>query len=156
MDNRNREEALQRAMSLCSRSEKCRKDILDRLEGWGIPGREDKEYVIEELVRQGFIDENRYARAYTIEKHRFNHWGFTKIRVMLRSKGIDQETIDLAFNEIDPEEYRRVLFDELTRKKSSVKASNLYDLKGKMMRYALSKGFETDLVYRVIAEITGN
>ena len=156
MDNSKTGEALQRAMNLCSRSEKCRRDILDKLQGWGVVNPVDREYIIGELVKHKFIDESRFARAYAIEKHRFNHWGFVKIGMMLRSKGIDEGTIKLAFNEIDPESYRKVLVDELERKRASVKASNIYELKGKMMRFALSRGFESDLIYSVIAEITGN
>lgn len=143
-------------MTLCSRSEKCRRDILDRLDGWGISKPDDKEYIIGELIRHKFIDEMRYARAFTMEKHRFNHWGQVKIGMMLRSKGIEPGAIELAFGEIDRDGYRKVLFDELTRKRANVKASNQYELKGKLMRYALSKGYETDLIYNVIAEITGS
>lgn len=156
MINNKTKEALRRAMALCSRSEKCKKDITDRLDSWGITEAADRDFILHELAEHKFIDEARYARAYTAEKHRFNHWGFVKIRMMLRSKGIEASSIERAFEEIDREKYRSVLKEELVRKKGSVKAVNQYDLKGKMMRFALSKGFETDLVYSVIDEITGD
>ncbi|MEZ5011402.1 MAG: regulatory protein RecX [Bacteroidales bacterium] len=147
---------LGRASHICSRSEQCKSDMLARIERWGVTDRDGQNQIIKELVDNGFIDETRYARAYVSEKFRFNHWGRVKLKVMLRAKGIENQVIDLALSEMDPDEYFGILKSELIKKKSSVKASNLFDLKGKLMRFAQGKGFETDLVFRALSEITGN
>ena len=72
---------------------------------------------------------------------------------MLRAKAIDDQTIQEALNNIDDESYRATLKEELIKKRKSVKASNHYDLKGKLVRFASSRGFESDLIYKVLEEL---
>lgn len=148
--------ALQKAMALCSRSEKCVKDIRDKMTLWDINDPPSIEKLINELQEEGFVDEKRYAFAYTREKHRFNRWGKRKISMMLKSKGIEKELIVKALDSLDPDEYRETLRSDLQKKRASIKGGNRYDLKGKLMRFALSRGFETELAYPVIEEILDN
>jgi regulatory protein len=148
--------ALQKAMALCSRSEKCARDIRDKLTSWDITDPGSVEKLISELKKEGFIDERRYAFAYAREKHRFNGWGKRKISLMLGSKGIEKEIISEALEGLDPDEYRETLKNDLLKKRSSVKAVNQYDLKGKLIRFAASRGYENDLIWSVIDEITRN
>ncbi|MCA1757147.1 MAG: recombination regulator RecX [Bacteroidales bacterium] len=148
--------ALQKAMALCSRSEKCVKDIRDKLDSWDITDPGSIEKLISELKKEGFIDERRYAFAYAREKHRFNRWGKRKISLMLGSKGIERELVGEALEAIDPGEYRETLKNDLLKKRSSVKAVNQYDLKGKLIRFAAARGYENDLIWSVIDEVIDN
>jgi regulatory protein len=148
--------ALQKAMALCSRSEKCVRDIREKMASWDITDPGSVENLISELKEEGFIDEKRYASAYAREKHRFNGWGKHKISLMLGSKGIEKEIIREALEGIDQDEYRKTLKKDLLKKRSSVKAVNQYDLKGKLIRFAASRGYENDLIWSVIDEIISN
>lgn len=145
--------ALQKAMALCSRSEKCVRDIRDKMASWDITDPGSVEMLIADLIEEGFIDERRYAFAYAREKLRFNRWGKRKISLMLGSRGIDREIVSEALEGIDPGEYRETLKSDLLKKRTSVKAVNQYDLKGKLIRFAASRGYETDLIWSVIDEI---
>ena len=143
-------EALDRAMALCSRSEKCVRDISEKLKLWGIESEDDINLIIEKL------DEQRYANAYTSEKLRFNHWGRIKIGVMLSSRGISGSLIKEALSSINEELYHEILKEEILKKRRTIKGSNQFEIKGKLMRFAQSKGYETDIIFGIINEIGGN
>jgi regulatory protein len=153
MEKMKAENALSRAMALCSRYEKCVKDINDKLVSWGISDPSHREKIINQLIETGFIDEARFAAGYTREKHRINHWGRIKIRVMLSAKGVATDKIELALEEIDTEEYRRTLKDDLLKKKKTVKASDSYELKGKLIRFAQARGYESEIIFSLLSEL---
>ena len=80
-------EALHRAAALCSSSEHCITDIREKLSRWGI-GELDARTIVERLVQERFIDEERYAIAFAKDKFRFSGWGRIKIRYALQQKRI--------------------------------------------------------------------
>lgn len=152
MKNEKYQSALKKASALCSRSEKCKSDIRAKLIVWGINNESDINKMLQWLTDNQFIDEKRYSHNYTQDKHRFNKWGKIKIRAGLRLKGIGDENIELAFAAIDPDEYRLLLKAELSNKKKNIKSANQYELKGKLFRFASSRGYEADLIYKLLDE----
>lgn len=142
-------DALKRVMKLCSERELCRQDIYEKLSKWEVEAG-DKEKIISLLSEEKFIDETRYASAFAKDKFRYNKWGRVKIAMMLRSKGIDEKTITTALDSLDEDSYTKTLRKIITAHKKSVKAGSLYELKGKLARYAISKGFESGLVYDIL------
>lgn len=142
--------ALSKAMSLCSRREYCTDDIRLKLQSWSVK-EADAEKIINELIRERFIDERRYAEAFVKDKFRYNKWGKVKLRAGLKMKKIPGEIIKTALDSIDDGAYRKTIEDLITAHKRSVKAKNHYDLKGKLLRYGLSKGFESEMLYDLLA-----
>ncbi len=146
-------EALARAMAICSKSEKSVSDIIQALSRWGLADTDKQEKIIDYLKENNFIDESRYSDSYVRDKHKFNRWGKVKLRAMLRAKGIAESTIDKAINSISQELYLNTLKDDIISKRRSVKAKNQYELRAKLMRFAQSRGYETDLIYKTLDEI---
>jgi regulatory protein len=144
--------ALTKAMALCSRREYCCADMRNKLETWGL-GNSDNEKIIQTLVTENFINEVRYSTAFVKDKFNYNKWGKVKIASHLRAKNIQGVIIRTALDSIDSESYMKVLKELITRHKRSVKAKNQYDLKAKLLRYGLSKGFESSLLYELLKEI---
>ncbi len=142
--------ALSKAMSLCSKREYCTDDIMSKLQSWGI-GENDNDKIIINLIKENFINEKRYAEAFVKDKFRYNKWGKVKIRAFLKTKKIPGEIIKSALDSIDNETYRKTIEDLISVHRRTVKAKNQYDLKGKLLRYGLSKGFESDLLYDLLA-----
>ena len=140
---------LSRAMALCSKSEYCIDDIRTKLHSWGTSETEINK-IIAALVKDKFIDERRYAGFFVRDKFKFNKWGKVKIQAHLRLKNISSETIKEALDTIDNEIYTNVLKDLLTEHRKHIKAKNQFDLKGKLMRYGLSKGFESSLLFDLL------
>jgi regulatory protein len=141
--------ALNKAMAQCSRREYCCRDIRDKLISWGVSGN-DSEKIIENLIKENFINEQRFATAFTRDKFRYNKWGKLKIASHLRHKNIPGEILKEALDSIDYEAYTKVLKDLITSHRRSVKSKNQYDMNAKLLRYGLSKGFESSLLYEVL------
>ncbi len=144
--------AFSKASFLCSQSEKCTSEIQEKLKLWGL-NEEDSQAVIDELKREKYIDDERFARAYVKDKFRFNHWGRQKIEFMLRAKKINQEILELAFEEIEDESYLEEIKRLLTDKARSIKATDPYDKRNKLMRFALGRGFESGKIYAALKEM---
>ena len=145
------EQALTRVTSLCSASEYCIHDINEKLYRWGISST-DSERIIDNLLDEKYIDEARYAQAYTNDKLRFSHWGRIKIKSMLRMKHISDRDINNALDNISEEEYESILRDIIKGKAKSVGDAEDYASRAKIIRFALQRGFEMGEITKFISE----
>ncbi len=139
------EQALASLARLASRAEKSSGDARRLMRGWGIAPA-DAEKILAQLTAQRFIDDERYAAAYTREKMRFSGWGVHKIRAALAAKGVAREVIDRATAGLDPEAMTDRLEKSLRRKRPLVKAAIPYELRTKLIRYGLSLGYDYETV----------
>ena len=146
------DKAYNKATFICSRSEKCTSEIIEKLRLWGL-SEDESGFVIQKLISEKYIDDERFARAYVKDKYRFNHWGRQKIEFMLRSKKISPEILEQAFEEIEEERYSEGLCKLIADKARSVKAKDPYEKRNKLMRFALGRGFESNKVYAAFKEL---
>lgn len=144
--------ALSKAMALCSRREYCIEDIRTRLISWKV-GVKDIEKILKNLTDEKFIDEKRYSMAYTRDKFKYNKWGKVKIAAHLKEKKITSDKISSALDSIDNEIYIKTIKDLIKSHRKIVKSRSRYEMKGKLMRFGLSKGFESNLLYDIINDI---
>jgi len=144
--------ALARAMAHCSRREYCIDDIRKKLQAWEVNNR-DSEKIISVLIKENFINESRYAIAYVRDKFKYNKWGKVKIAAHLKSRKIPHDLINSALDIIDNESYIKFLKELIQGHRKTVRAKNQYDLKAKLLRYGLSKGFESSLLYDILNDL---
>ena len=147
------EQALTRLTELCSRSEKCVDDIRRLMTRWQIEP-DAQEEIVALLLKERYIDQKRYTRAFVEDKLRFSGWGGYKIKAALRAKHIDEELIEAALEEFADEEKAHdrlvaILSDKLRR----TTAKDSYQLKGKLLRFASSRGFGFQEAMSVIDEL---
>lgn len=142
-------EALSKCMAICSKAEKCVSDIQKKLDNWDVP-EQLAARIIDELISQKFIDEDRFTKFYVRDKFRFNQWGKIKISFMLKSKGIHQNQIDDGLAEIGDQEYLETLQNLIQAKLKKIKFKDEYDKKSKLIRFAQSRGFEYDAISKVV------
>jgi regulatory protein len=140
----NTNHAISRLKQLCSRSEKSELDIRKKLGEWQLEDQADK--IISILKNEKFIDNVRYAKAFAIDKMRFNKWGKYKIRIILRSKEIPDFQINEAISSIDEEEYRKMVFSELEKKKKSLKKAEPFIVKAKIFAFGSQRGYESEII----------
>jgi regulatory protein len=143
---------LNKAATYASRCEHCESEVREKLVAWGGSNKEVDE-IIAYLIEERYVDNQRYANSYTKDKFRFNHWGKYKISIMLRSKDICNEIIEEALGQIDDEEYLEKLQQILKDKLRSLKYSSEYEKKGKLFKFAQSRGFESGAISKVIDSI---
>ena len=146
------EQALLRAASLCSGSEHCSSEIRKKLLRWGVTSSQ-AEKIILYLINEKYIDNKRFCRAYCLDKFRYNHWGRIKIGQMLRMLEMESEDINEGLESINEEDYKEVLLHILTQKNRQLKDSDAYIRKGKLIRHAMSRGFESYLITEVLQQL---
>jgi len=152
--NIDKSKALNRAQWLCSRQEKCSSSIFAKIIQWGVLPNEANE-IIESLKSDGFINENRYALNFAREKARFSKWGPRKIEMALRAKRISDTDIEQALAEIQQHTSSEQLTELLTKKAKTIKHKDSYDLKNKLLRFGISRGFEYRHVLASVDEVVG-
>ena len=138
-----------RAEAYCSAAEHCRSEVRAMLERHGAE-KPDIESIINHLVKEGFIDESRYARAFVHDKVRFAKWGRVKIAQALWQKRIPQDITDAALESIEDDEYLAALRDVVKAKFRMVKGATEYERKMKTMRSVCSRGYEPALVRKLL------
>ena len=145
------EQALQRFTALCSQSEHSSAEIRTKALQWQLSAA-DTERLVDYLIDERYIDDERYCKAYANDKLRYNHWGRFKIRQMLHIQGLASEYIRAGLESINEDEYKKILTDIIHTKNRSIKDDDPYTRHVKIMRHAASKGFESDAIAKLLPE----
>ena len=148
------EKALERLQRLCAQQEKCTHDLVLKLRQWGL-AQTDIDLVIGRLISDGYVDDSRYATLYVREKSRLNGWGPIKLRAMLTAKGIAKNIINHALDKLNDADSNARLADLLRKKMLQVKARSRVDLRNKLIRFGLSRGFPLSLVAEAVNNLLG-
>lgn len=139
------QEAYLQLAALCAQAEHCQQEMRDKMKRWNIDETAQNR-VIARLVKERYIDDERFARAFVKDKIRYNKWGRRKVQQALWMKRIDDEIQQRVLDEIDDKEYLDVLRPLLKQKRKSIKADSDYELNQKLVRFALGRGFTFDLI----------
>ena len=145
-------EALEKLSAVCARSEHCVSDMRRRMRLWDMTD-EEKQRVIKTLIKEDFINENRYAKAFVREKFCFNHWGLMKIEMELKRKGIKEHDIEAALTEVSQEESLEELRRLIREKNKSVTGKSDFEIRAKLYRFALSRGFSGEQINEVLDDM---
>lgn len=143
------QEAYLTLAALCARSEHCQWEMLEKMRRWELDDAALAR-VMARLVKERYVDDERYARAFVKDKVRYNKWGRRKVEQALWQKRIDDDIRERVLDEVDEEEYLNVLRPLLKQKRKSIKAENDYELKQKLVRFALGRGFTYDIIRQCI------
>ena len=141
-----REEALGAIQRYCAIQDRCHKEVRNKLYQMGI-GRDWVEEIISELIREDFLNEERYARSFARGKFRVKKWGRRKIAQHLRMQEITDYCIERGLDEIDDNEYAETLTALIEAKMRTLAHRPPLDRLSKVSTYCLNKGYEKDLVY---------
>ncbi|MCF0196686.1 MAG: RecX family transcriptional regulator [Bacteroidaceae bacterium] len=145
------EEALNRCETLCSRCEHSTGEMERKLRQWGVSSA-DADRIICHLLDERYIDNHRFARAFALDKARYNSWGRIKIAQHLRVLGVEEADVQYGLSEIPDDEYLASLHTVLERKLRSLTDEDDFTRRGKLVRHALSHGFEMELVLKAVEE----
>ncbi len=144
------EQALVALMRLCARAERCEEDARRLMFRWQVAPT-DQETVLRRLKAERYIDNRRYAEAFVREKMALSGWGARKITDALRRKRIDTEIIREALAPLlsTTDMHQRVCA-LLQRKLRTTKGKTTYEVRTKLIRYALSQGYDYEVVRKVL------
>nr|WP_295931218.1 regulatory protein RecX [uncultured Dyadobacter sp.] len=145
---------LQKAASYCAYQERTQEEVRQRLRKWNVWGDEADE-LIAELISMNYLSEERFAKTYAGGKFRVKNWGRMKIRQELNRRGLSTYSIEKGMNEIGDEDYVAGLRELLSKKRNLLSKTepDPFKLKQKLARFALGKGYESELVWKELGEL---
>ena len=143
------EMALQRLSALCASAEHCEYEMTEKMRKCEVE-ESDCERIMEYLRKAKFVDDERYARAFVKDKIKYNKWGRRKVEQGLWAKHIAEDIRQRVLDEVDESQYKSVLTDLLKSKRRSIKAANDYEMNRKLIKFALSRGFDYSIVRHCI------
>ena len=110
-----REQAKIKAESYCAYQERSQFEIRNKLYEWGLH-QKDVEEIISELIELNFLNEERFALAYSLGKFRIKGWGKNKIKQGLKLKRIPDKLIIKSLKSIEYDDYLIMLKKILQKK----------------------------------------
>lgn len=143
------QQAYLKLADLCARSEHCQHEMTEKMRQWGI-GEEEQAQVMERLTKERYVDDERYTRAFVYDKIRYNKWGRRKVEQALWQKHIDNGIAQSVLDGVDNEEYVTILEPMLKQKSKSIHAGSDYKRRMKLTKWALGRGFTTDIIRQCI------
>ncbi len=130
----------------CNYRERCHEEVRYKLVEIGARG-EELEQLMLQMITENLLNEERYARAYVSGKFRINHWGRNKIVQQLKQKKISAYCIQKGLQEIDEEDYKNTLQLLISQKHKELSKERQPAIRNqKVFRYALQKGYESNLI----------
>lgn len=143
------QQALIKAEKYCAYQERSQWEVKRKLTGMGLSSSEADEIMVQ-LIRSNFLNEERFARAFSKGKHRTKQWGVRKIAVELKSRGISEKLSGQVLAEIDHEAYLDTLRNLIAKKDKTLREDDPWKRAGKLKTWLVGKGYEPELV---IAEV---
>ena len=146
------QEATSKLEHYCAYQERCHQEVRQKLIAMHmIP--EAIDVIIVHLLEHNFLNEERFAKAYVSGKFRIKAWGRRRLTFELKKKDIGKVNINQALTEIGETEYIEVFNDLAEKKANSIKETNVYKKRKKLIDYLLYRGWESHLVYEKASEI---
>lgn len=139
----------------CAYQERAISDVNKQLDKYNLDEKL-KRKIIEKLIAEGFLNEERYAQTYMLSKLRNNRWGRIKIVHGLKEKLIDPNIIHKVIDTIDEKEYVEIINSLIEKKEVLLQKEDLFTKKNKLARYIIYKGFESSVVWDQINRIISN
>ena len=145
-------EARQKIYRYCSYQDRCHQEVRNKLFEWGLKSSAVDELIVH-LISEGFLNEERFSKAFAGGKFRMKNWGRIKITHALESKSISSNCIKSGMSEIDEADYLRTLQKILVQKTKEVSKGNVYERRNRIAKYAIQKGYEPDLVWAELKQL---
>jgi regulatory protein len=130
---------------LCARAEHCQYELTEKMRRWDMSD-EAQARVMQRLVSERYVDDERYTRAFVHDKIRYNKWGRRKVEQALWTKHIDKDIQERVLSEVDDAEYIAILKPLLQQKRRQLKSATAYEQNQKLVKYALTRGFTFDII----------
>lgn len=145
------DEIKKKIVKYCTYQDRCHQEVEQKMrEFLLIP--EAKEEILLYLMRENFLNEERFARSYVRGKFYHKYWGKKKIELSLKAKQISHRLIDIALGEISDEDYEQRIYYLYDKYYQSLDNGTIFEKKQKTIKYLLNKGYTYDEIQRAIEE----
>lgn len=151
------EQASVKIRHYCAFQERTHQEVKTKLSSYGLSW-SDANQIISSLIEDGFLNEERFAKAFVGGKFRMKGWGRKKIEMELKKRQIATYSIQKAIREeIDPVAYEATMTKQMEKKWNALKGpgNTAYVKQAKVRQYLLSKGFENNIITKAMKELYG-
>jgi regulatory protein len=145
-------EVIEKLKSYCAYQERCEYEVLNKLNKTEL-NQLEIEKILASLKASGFLDNARFAEAFTSGKFKIKGWGKQKIRQGLKAKYLPEELIENALNSLDIDGYTQQLIDIANKKWHQLGLKKNQNTKQKLFRFLYGKGYESELINVVLGEL---
>lgn len=145
-------EALAKAYNYCAYQERSHHEVKNKLFEYGLRADEVDE-LLSRLITEGFVNEERFAKAFAGGKFRMKKWGRMKIENELTSLGLSKNNIARGLKEIENDDYEKALRQLLKKKAEQVSEPDAFIKRSKLAKYAIGRGYEPDLVWKTVQSL---
>ena len=136
----------------CVYQDRCHKEVEQKMWDYNlIP--EAKELILLSLLQNNFLNEERFSKSYARGKFRIKSWGKQRIVRELKFRNISAYNIKKALKELDETEYIETIYKITENRNKVISEPNIYKRKQKLIGFLMRKGFENELVYKVVNEV---
>ena len=137
----------------CVYQDRCHKEVEQKMREYNlIP--EDKEMILLSLLQDNFLNEERFAKSFARGKFRIKHWGKQRIVRELKFRNISSYNIKTALKEIDVQDYLKTIYSITEKRNEAISEPNIYKRKRKLIDFLMRKGYENELIYKTVDEVT--
>jgi len=146
-------EAIIKIESWCAYQDRCTFEVEQKLTSWNISLEQQSE-IIKHLLSNRFVDDKRFVESFISGKFKIKRWGKIKIKHHLIQKRIDKVSIQEGLKTIDLDAYLETMKHLAQKKFIEKKAKDdLWVIRRRVSTYLASKGYESDLIHDVVAEV---
>lgn len=146
------EEAIRKLENYCAYQERCHKEVVAKLQKMGMISIAIDQ-VINHLIQENFLNEERFSRSFTIGKFNIKKWGKNRIINELKQRNITKYNIILGLKEIDDEIYLETLNILAKKRLEQLTETNIFKKRKKLADYLLYRGWENTLVYEITKKL---
>lgn len=146
------QEIQQKIAQYCVYQDRCHKEVEEKIKSYDlIP--EAREMILMNLMKDNFLNEERFAKSFARGKFRIKHWGKNRIVNELKMRDISSYNIKTALKEIDDKEYLKTIYTITENRNNVISETNPYKRKKKLIDFLLRKGFETELIFKTVEDV---
>jgi regulatory protein len=145
-------EALVKIYRYCAYQERSHREVRDKLYSYKLYTA-DVDQILTRLITEGFLNEERFAKAFAGGKFRIKKWGRQKIQHELERHGLTPKCISIGMKEIEAGDYSKALHEVLGKKIKTITETNPFSARDKLARFAIAKGYEPEMVWSMVREL---
>jgi regulatory protein len=137
----------------CVYQDRCHREVEQKMREYNlIP--EARELILLSLMKDNFLNEERFSKSFARGKFRIKSWGKNRIIRELKFRDISAYNIKTALKEINEEEYLTTIYRITENRNEVITETNIYKRKQKLIGFLQRKGFENDLIFKTVNEVT--
>ena len=145
------QEIKQKLINYCVYQDRCHSEVEQKMREFLLI-EEAKEEILLYLLKENYLNEERFTRSYIRGKFYIKHWGKNKIKINLKQKDIPEKLITKCFDEIYDEDYHKTILKIYTDYFSKQHGLKEYQKKSKTIKYLISRGFEYEKILLAIED----